>query len=232
MEVVLPLDTKLCACGCGEEIPLYHTNNKRILRRYKNGHNRKGKLNPDSIKARRAAAGGTKPCDCGCGEDIQAINARGKPAKYKSGHNLRGMKIPPESIRRGAQCWNWKGGVRVAKGYVWIRMPDHPDAGAHGYIKRSRLVMEQHLGRPLERHEIVHHINGNKEDDRRENLRLVTKTQHGEIHKPMIDMGNRVCYECQSKADTVIYWHKRPDKDDDIYECGNCHKKRLRKEEN
>lgn len=60
--------------------------------------------------------------------------------------------------------------IRDKAGYLLVRAPEHPAANASGYVRQHRLVMEAQLGRLLEREEVVHHINGVKDDNRPENL--------------------------------------------------------------
>lgn len=54
------------------------------------------------------------------------------------------------------------------------------------YHKWAREKMEKLKGRKLEFNEIVHHINGNWEDNRLENLRLMSRSKHASLHHSLI----------------------------------------------
>lgn len=73
---------------------------------------------------------------------------------------------------------NWRGGRSQIKatGYVLVRIfPEDPlycMANKSGYVMEHRLIVARWLGRPLMEWETVHHINGDKTDNRLENLQL------------------------------------------------------------
>jgi hypothetical protein len=80
---------------------------------------------------------------------------------------------------RGEKSANWKGGRHTdSHGYIWIRVPDHPRAKGYGYVKEHTIVMERELGRQLTSKESVHHVNGDRSDNRLANLQLRSK-RHG-----------------------------------------------------
>lgn len=93
-------------------------------------------------------------------------------------HGIRCQRTGPRAAEGHP---DWKGGRIVDKnGYILVYSPDHPGVRKMGsrsgrYVLEHRLVMEAHLGRFLSREEVVHHRNGNKQDNRIENLELFSR---------------------------------------------------------
>lgn len=89
---------------------------------------------------------------------------------------LRYAEVPVLSqseAQSGKNNPSWRGGMSVDRnGRVRLSRPEHPYANRHGYVLRSRLVMERKLGRFLHPKEVVHHRNDDPSDDRLCNLRL------------------------------------------------------------
>ena len=67
-------------------------------------------------------------------------------------------------------------------GYIKVYAPDHPHCTADGYVMKHILVVEKEIGRYITKDECVHHINRIRDDNRIENLRLMTKSDHMSMH--------------------------------------------------
>jgi hypothetical protein len=110
-------------------------------------------------------------CACGCGEKTQYT--------FKHGHHTR-LFSKEEQRRRGLHN---TGDTQRAKGdltsthYRKLR-------GVHEH----RIVAEQIIGRPLKYEDVVHHINNNKRDNRIENLQIITRSEHINIHVHGIEL--------------------------------------------
>lgn len=65
-----------------------------------------------------------------------------------------------------------RNGISKSNGYVTLLKPEHPNSNKKGYVLRSHFVWGENTGRMIEKPEVIHHINGIKDDDRFENLRL------------------------------------------------------------
>lgn len=107
--------------------------------------------------------------------------------RFEKGH-IPWIKGKHPEYMQGKNHWNWKGGKRNKGGYVFIYKPNHPHT-IGGYIFEHRFIMEQIIGRYLKSCELVHHINGIKNDNRPENLKLfLNKAKHTKFHKLSISM--------------------------------------------
>ena len=93
--------------------------------------------------------------------------------EYKKPSARSGTYCSVSCATSGENNYQWNGGKFISQGYVYILSKGHPNASKiKPYIGEHRLVMEKHLGRYLKKSEVVHHIDGNKSDNRIENLQL------------------------------------------------------------
>lgn len=109
-------------------------------------------------------------CVCGCNEIISDTTGK-NPRKYKDGH----YKKPSIPQPKGKDSKLYKGGWVASNGYRYI---NQHAKGKTKTVPLHRKIMEEHLGRKLKSHEHIDHINGNKLDNRIENLRITTPRQN------------------------------------------------------
>lgn len=90
-----------------------------------------------------------------------------KRRDYLMKYSRRKKGTDLDAPRRESKGW-WK----TSTGYILIYKPDHPNANCNGCVFQHVYVMSESIGRSVKKQETVHHINGQRDDNRIENLEL------------------------------------------------------------
>lgn len=136
--------------------------------------------NYNRAQEKRGDSGVTQCRSCACKDT--AHKRRGHVA-----HN-KGKRLPDSQT--GENHPSWKGGRYIsADGYVMVRFKSR-EKGWAGYRKEHSLIMESHIGRELLNGELVHHIDGNKQNNAIDNLHLCSgHSDHREAHISLMAIG-------------------------------------------
>jgi hypothetical protein len=117
-----------------------------------------------------------------CSSKINGIKRQGKPA-----HN-KGKKLPPS--KKGKNHPSWKGGRYISNdGYVMIHVGNSSEIGWQSYKKEHTLVVENFLKRKLFDFEVVHHVDGNKVNNKIDNLFVTDGQGHRNAHISLQTIG-------------------------------------------
>lgn len=120
----------------------------------------------------REQAARVNPCECGCGTLVSR--------RFEQGHQTRLLARTEQRRRARMNDGNTQRDRGAGKTYRKLR-------GRHEH----RRVAEQMLKRPLRSDEIVHHKNGDKRDNRRANLQVMTRAEHIAEHRQDLLRGQR-----------------------------------------
>ena len=105
---------------------------------------------------------------------------------YGKKHSIKIIKRLKKA-NSGKNHPQWKGGIFVKKsGYIYIHTSKHPFSTKGGYVLQHRLVMEKKLVRFLKKKEVVHHIDGDPQNNDLKNLWLFpNNSEHMKVEQSL-----------------------------------------------
>ena len=122
-----------------------------------------------------------------CGKERWTQYVGGNPVNIRCKTCANKIKIRNYvKTHQGNKSLGWKGGKKTdSRGYILIYLNPtdffNPMADTHHYVFEHRLVVAKALGRCLHSWEIVHHKNHIRDDNRIENLQLVSDDRHKQL---------------------------------------------------
>lgn len=134
-----------------------------------------------------------------------------------STNECRGLSVAAGLCRNCYARWQNRGTVEYSlkhlrrfkdivddQGYIQVSAPNHPNARKSKRVPKHRLVMSEFLERALLGTETVHHKNGDKTDNRIENLELwTTAHQPGQRVKDLVEFAKAILRDYEAIAKRI-----------------------------
>lgn len=157
----------------------------------------KKKFSPTVYQRSKKRKGSSIFCSKKCTNKFNSERQKG------SKNSFYGKKHTKEFIEKFRKSVTKTGKSKNANGYITINVCENYPNG----ILEHRKIVQDHIGRELSSNEIVHHINGIRDDNRIENLQIMTPSEHTKLHNK--DKNRR--------------WKQKKEK---FIQCVACNKKR------
>lgn len=106
-----------------------------------------------------------------CGNIFRPVDSKKRTCSRQCGYAIRSngaLKL------RKKECW-WINKRGYVEGKIWL------DEYTQIRVKQHRWVVENSIGRKLLQNEDIHHINGIKTDNRIENLKILSHSEHSTL---------------------------------------------------
>lgn len=106
-------------------------------------------------------------------------------------HGISRRPAPFKGLSFREQNPAWKGGMYVAKNgyrYIYFDKPHAYKGGRTCYIAEHTIVAEKMLGRKLSKPEVIHHMNGIRNDNRIDNLQVFSDNASHKKYEGVISL--------------------------------------------
>ena len=127
-----------------------------------------------------------KCCDSSCAASLVKQTTY---EKYKVNCKQCGTEFLPARPKEGGLFCSYRcrgiagrSGRLDRNGYWYVNSPDHPNSNKQGHVPEHHLVYERENNCYVECGMVIHHENGDKKDNRIENLTLMSDSEHKSLH--------------------------------------------------
>ena len=120
---------------------------------------------------------------------------------------------------------NMNNGYIDNNGRFRVYLPNHPRASSNGYVLRAIVHYEYYYNEKVTKEFDVHHIDKNRLNDTKKNLKKLSHIDHARLHNKKV-LITKICEVCGKKFDILAWRLKEKGKNRGKYCSQKCYHKR------